>query len=271
MSKLGPKGILGVVFIALIVGVAIFAPMVISASAATKMDFTARLAGPSLAHPLGTDQLGRDVMLRVLLGTRTSVGIAGSAVALALLIGVSAGLVAGFFGGWVDAVLMRIVDALLSFPALLLALAISAILGPSVTNTIIAIGAAYTPLLARMVRSESMRVARLPFVEAAAASGTRRLPLIWRHIVPSILPAIAVQATITLAFAILAEASLSFLGLGTQPPNSSWGLMIQASRDYLEKGPWIALAPGAAVAMTVLGLNLLGDALRDLFDPRIKS
>jgi peptide/nickel transport system permease protein len=163
---------------------------------------------------------------------------------------------------------MRLVDTLLAFPALLLALTISAVLGPNLQNTIIAIGVAFTPYLARIVRGEALRVAQMPYVEAARAAGTTDLFILTRHVLPNILPAIIVQATISLAFAILAEAGLSFLGLGTQPPEASWGLMIQASRDYLERAPWTALAPGGAVALTVLGLNMFGDVLRDVLDPR---
>ena len=159
---------------------------------------------------------------------------------------------------------MRLVDTLLSFPVLLLALTISAMLGPSIPNAIIAIGVAFTPFLARIVRGEALRVTQMPYVEAARAAGATDLNLILRHVAPNVMPPIIVQATISLAFAVLAEASLSFLGLGTQPPQSSWGLMIQASRDYLDVAPWTGLVPGAAVAVTVLGLNMSGDILRDV-------
>jgi ABC-type dipeptide/oligopeptide/nickel transport system permease subunit len=196
--------------------------------------------------------------------------IAVSAVLISLLLGLPLGLIAGFYRGAIDNVLMRLVDTLLSFPVLLLALVISAMLGPSIPNAIIAIGVAFAPFLARIVRGEVLRVVQMPYVEAARAAGAADRRLIVRHILPNILPPIIVQATISLAFAILAEAGLSFLGLGTQPPQSSWGLMIQASRDYLDVAPWTALVPGAAVALTVLGLNMSGDVLRDIFDPRSK-
>jgi peptide/nickel transport system permease protein len=165
---------------------------------------------------------------------------------------------------------MRMVDALLAFPALLLALTISAILGPNVQNTIIAIGIAFTPYLARIIRGETLKIAQMPYVEAARAAGTSDMMILIRHVLPNIMPPVIVQATISLAFAILAEAGLSFLGLGTQPPAASWGLMIQASRDYLDRAWWTGLVPGTAVALTVLGLNMLGDALRDALDPRSK-
>jgi peptide/nickel transport system permease protein len=205
-----------------------------------------------------------------MLGARTSLMIAGAAVLTSIVLGLPLGLVSGYFGGHLDNVLMRLVDTLLAFPALLLALTISAMLGPNLHNTIIAIGVAFTPYLARIVRGEALRVTQMPYVEAARASGTNDFRMISRHILPNILPVVIVQGTISLAFAILAEAGLSFLGLGTQPPQSSWGLMIQASRDYLDRAPWTALVPGAAVALTVLGLNMFGDVLRDALDPRTK-
>ncbi len=265
------KGIFGGGIVLLVLSVALFAPLLVPDAWATQMDMRARLAGPSLAHPMGTDQLGRDLMYRMLLGAQSSILIAGTAVLMSLVIGLPLGVISGYFGGWLDNVLMRLVDTLLAFPALLLALTISAVLGPNFTNTIIAIGIAFTPYLARIIRGEALRVAQMPYVEAARAAGTNDLWMIVRHVLPNIMPPIIVQATISLAFAILAEAGLSFLGLGTQPPDASWGLMIQASRDYLDIAPWTALVPGAAVAITVLGLNMFGDVLRDVLDPRVAS
>lgn len=267
---LTPQGIIGFSLIVIIVAIGIFAPMLIPADWATRMKMAMRLKPPGLQHWMGTDQLGRDVFVRMLLGAHTSLGIAGAAVAISVLIGLPLGIVSGYVRGTVDNILMRIVDTLLSFPALLLALTISAMLGPSVPNTIIAIGVAFTPFLARLIRGEALRVSNMPYVEAARAAGTAGPAMIVRHILPNVLPLVIVQATISLAFAILAEAGLSFLGLGTQPPNSSWGLMIQASRDYLDVAPWTALAPGAAVAITVLALNMFGDVLRDVLDPRAR-
>lgn len=265
------KGLVGTVIVIAVLLVALLAPLVIPDSYATQMDMRARLSGPTWDHLFGTDQLGRDLFYRVVLGAQTSIMIAGAAVLMSILIGLPLGLVSGYFGGLLDNVLMRLVDTLLSFPALLLALTISAVLGPNLTNTIIAIGVAFTPFLARIIRGEALRVAQMPYVEAARAAGTTHAWMILRHILPNIMPAIIVQGTISLAFAILAEAGLSFLGLGTQPPDASWGLMIQASRDYLDVAPWTALVPGAAVALTVLGLNLFGDTLRDVLDPRIET
>ncbi len=267
---LTPKSLVGLSIIVTMVAIAIVAPFVIPASFATRMQMALRLRPPSAAHWLGTDQLGRDLFFRVLLGARTSLTIAASAVGISVVFGLPLGIVSGYFGGWADQVLMRFVDTLLSFPGLLLALTISAMLGPSVPNTIIAIGVAFTPFLARIIRGEALRVAQMPYVEAARAAGTANGAMIIRHVLPSVLPLVIVQGTISLAFAILAEAGLSFLGLGTQPPQSSWGLMIQTSRDYLDVAPWTALVPGAAVALTVLALNMFGDVLRDVLDPRAR-
>ena len=263
-----PKGFIGSILVVLVVLIAIFAPLIIPPEYATRMDMRARLSPPDFSHWLGTDQLGRDLFYRMMLGARTSINIATSAVLMSLIIGLPLGLVSGYFGGRVDNILMRLVDTLLSFPALLLALTISAVLGPSMQNTIIAIGIAFTPYLARLIRGEALRVSQMPYVEAAISSGATHLRLIIGHVLPNIMPVIIVQSTISLAFAILAEAGLSFLGLGTQPPEASWGLMIQASRDYLDRAPWTALVPGTAVALTVLGLNMFGDVLRDVLDPR---
>jgi ABC-type dipeptide/oligopeptide/nickel transport system permease subunit len=264
------KGLVGAALVVAMVLVAIVAPLLIPADYGTRMTMTARLHPPSELHWLGTDQLGRDLFYRVMLGARTSLGIAVAAVLMSLVLGLPIGMVSGFYRGHIDNALMRLVDTLLSFPALLLALTISAMLGPSIANATIAIGVAFTPFLARIVRGEALRVTQMPYVEAARAAGATDLNLILRHVAPNVMPPIIVQATISLAFAVLAEAALSFLGLGTQPPQSSWGLMIQASRDYLDVAPWTGLVPGAAVAITVLGLNMSGDILRDVFDPRTR-
>ncbi len=264
------KGVVGLTLLTLIALVAIVGPLIVPPEAATAMDMTARRAPPSLRYWFGTDQLGRDLVARVILGARTSLEIAVAAVAMSIVLGLPLGMISGYFGGRTDNVLMRLVDTLLAFPALLLALTISAVLGPNVQNTIIAIGIAFTPFLARIIRGEALRVAQMPYVEAARASGTTDAMIMLRHVLPNIMPAVIVQATISLAFAILAEAGLSFLGLGTQPPAASWGLMIQASRDQLDIAPWTALVPGLAVALTVLALNMFGDVLRDVLDPRAK-
>ncbi len=268
---LTPQGVVGFSLIFAIAAVGILAPLLVPRDYATRMKMAARLKPPSLEFWFGTDQLGRDLFFRVLLGAHTSLGIAAAAVGISIVIGLPLGIISGYVRGRTDNVLMRLVDTLLSFPALLLALTISAMPGPSIPNTIIAIGIAFTPFLARIIRGEALRVSAMPYVEAARAAGTGDVAMIIRHILPNVIPLVIVQGTISLAFAILAEAGLSFLGLGTQPPNSSWGLMIQASRDYLDVAPWTALAPGAAVALTVLALNMSGDVLRDVLDPRVRS
>ncbi|MCY4451296.1 MAG: ABC transporter permease [Immundisolibacterales bacterium] len=268
---LSPKGIIGLSLVTVFTLVAIGAPFLVPEELTTKINVLVRLKPPSIEHPFGTDQLGRELVWRVLLGAHTSLVIAVLAVALSLVIGLPLGVVSGYFGGWTDHSLMRLVDTLLSFPVLLLALTISAVLGPNLPNTILAIGIAFTPYLSRIVRGETLRVAALPYVEAARSQGASNWRIIRLHIVPNIMAPVIVQATISIAFAILAEAALSFLGLGTQPPTPSWGLMIQASRDYLDVAAWTALVPGIAVAATVLGLNMLGDVLRDVLDPTIMT
>ena len=271
MSRLfSPKGAIALTIIVAVVLVAVLAPVVVPADLATQMHMALRLRPPSPGHWLGTDVLGRDLFYRVLLGARTSLSIAAAAVGISVAFGLPLGIASGYLGGWIDLVLMRLVDALLSFPALLLALTISAMLGPSVPNTIVAIGVGCTPFLARVGGGEALRIAQMPYVEAARSGGTGDVAMIVRHVLPNVLPLVIVQGTISLAFAILAEAALSFLGLGTQPPQSSWGLMIQASRDYLDVAPWTALVPGAAVALTVLAFNMFGDVLRDVLDPRAR-
>lgn len=263
------KGVAGIALVALFAAVAILAPAVVPADYATHINILARLKPPSLTHPLGTDALGRELLWRVMLGAHTSLVVALAAVVLSIVIGLPIGLAAGYYGRWADQVLMRIVEALLSFPAILLALTISAVLGPSEQNTILAIGIAFAPYLARIVRSEALRVSALPYIEAARSQGATNARIILLHILPNVMGPLIVQATISVAFAILVEAALSFLGLGTQPPTPAWGLMIQAARNYLDVAPWTALVPGFAIAGTVLGLNILGDVLRDVLDPSL--
>ncbi len=266
-ALLTPKGQIGLFLVTVFVLMAVLSPIFIPEELTTQINVRARLQPPSLDHLMGTDQLGRELVWRVLLGASTSLFIAVTAVGLSILIGLPLGIISGYYGGWTDNLLMRLVDTFLSFPVLLLALTIAAVLGPNLQNTILAIGIAFTPYLARIVRGEVLRVTALPFIEAARSQGATDTRIIRLHILPNILPPVIVQATISIAFAILAEAGLSFLGLGTQPPTPSWGLMIQASRDYLDMAPWTALVPGFAIALTVLGLNMLGDVLRDVLDP----
>jgi len=234
----------------------------------TGMDFSSRFAPPSWVHPFGTDDFGRDVFSRVLYGAAVSFKVAFIAVGISGTVGVLLGLLAGFLGGWIDEVVMRLMDILFAFPAVLLAITVMAILGRGVGNAMVAIAIVYIPIFARVTRGAVISVRGREYVTAARAMGQGSWRIMLRHILPNALGPIIVQTSLSLAFAILAEAGLSFLGLGTQPPQASWGLMIQASRNYLDIAPWTALVPGAAVALTVLGFNMFGDVLRDVLDPR---
>ena len=233
-----------------------------------QMDIAARLLPPSGAHPLGTDQFGRDLLARVMRGAGPSLVVGGIAVGIALGAGVLLGTLAGYFGGWLDEALMRLMDALYGFPPVLSALLIAAVFGPGVGMSMIAVGAASVPIFARLTRGSFLALREREFVVAARALGARDAVIIGRHILPNTLSPLVVQATITFPVAILAEAALSYLGLGTQPPQPSWGLMLKDAQNFLVLAPWFALFPGAAIAVAVLGFNLLGDGLRDVLDPR---
>jgi peptide/nickel transport system permease protein len=223
---------------------------------------------PSLAHPFGTDELGRDVLARVIWGSRASLAAAAVAVGMAAAIGVPVGLVSGYVGGALDAVLMRLIDAMLAIPFLILAIALAAFLGPSLTDAMIAIGIAQIPIFARLTRGQVLTIKEEDYIEAADAVGNPHRRIVWRHIFPNAVPPILVQASLAAATAIIAEASLSFLGLGQQPPNPSWGSMLNAARSFMSQAPWMAFWPGLAIFMLVLSLNLFGDGLRDALDPR---
>lgn len=224
--------------------------------------------GPGLAYPMGTDQFGRDVFSRILHSASLALLVGGAAVAIGLTAGAPLGAVAGFAGGWADEVIMRLMDGLFAFPATLLAIAIVGALGPGLRNTILAIGVAYVPIFARLARASVISQAGAEYVEAARAAGCRPGRVLFRHILPNGLNPLLVQATTAFGGAILAEAALSYLGLGVQPPDPSWGQMLNDAHNYLSVAPWLAVFPGMAVALTVLGFNLLGDGLRDWLDPR---
>jgi peptide/nickel transport system permease protein len=230
-----------------------------------------RLQAPSWAHPFGTDDLGRDIFSRVILGAGVSLRVGFLAVGIALLVGTLIGLLAGYYGRWVDDVLMRFMDMLFAFPAVLLAIAVLAVRGPGPGNTALAIGIVYIPVFARVTRASVLGVREEVYVRASRSVGASDLRLLTRHVLPNAAPPIIVQTSISLAFAVLAEAALSFLGLGTQPPNPSWGLMLAEGRGYIDLAWWLAFFPGMAIFVTVLCFNLLGDGLRDVLDPRQRT
>ena len=234
----------------------------------TSMDFTSRFAPPSWTHPFGTDDFGRDVFSRVLYGAAVSFKVAFIAVGISGTVGVLLGLSAGFVGGWIDEVIMRVMDILFAFPAVLLAITVMAILGRGVGNAMVAIAIVYIPIFARVTRGAVISVRGREYVTAARAMGQGSWRIMLRHILPNSLGPIIVQTSLSLAFAILAEAALSFFGLGTQPPEPSWGRMLSEGRSFLHQAPWMGIFPGLAIMVAVLGFNLLGDGLRDVLDPR---
>ena len=256
------------VIIALIL-IAIFAPL-IAPYDPTKQSWSAVRKAPSLAHWFGTDEVGRDILSRIIYGTRASLSAGVISVGIAISIGVPLGLLAGYLGGKVDAILGRITDAMLAVPFLILAIALAAFLGPSLGNAMIAIGVTATPLFIRLTRGQTLSVVKEDYIEAARAVGNPGWRIALRHILPNVMPALLVQATLTIATAIIAQASLSFLGLGQQPPAPSWGSMLNAAQRFLTNAPWMAVWPGLAIFVTVLSFNLFGDGLRDALDPRTK-
>jgi peptide/nickel transport system permease protein len=249
---------------------ALFAPW-ISPYDPLKQNILARMKAPSAAHWLGTDQFGRDILSRVLHGARASLAISGGAVGLALLCGGSLGLVAAYVGGWLDRLVMRSMDIVFAFPVMLLAIAIVAVLGPGAISGGIAIAVVYTPIFARLLRGPALVIAASDYVLNARAIGASDTRIIFRHILPNLANVILVQASLLLSAAILVEASLSFLGLGTQPPAPSLGLMLSEGRNILLLSPWSAVFSGFAILLLAFGLNLLGDLLRDELDPRLRT
>lgn len=227
-----------------------------------------RLEGPSWAHPLGLDELGRDILARLLGGARISLFVGLSVVSVSATLGIIIGATAGYAGGRVDNIVGRIMDVLLAFPGILLAIALVAVLGPSLTNVVLALVVIGWVGYARLVRGQVLKIRELEYVQAARALGAPVSRVLWRHVIPATLPAVTVQATIGMAGSIIAEASLSFLGLGVQPPTPSWGTMLDAGRAHLFDAPHLTLFPGLAIAVLVLGFNFVGDALRDRIDPR---
>jgi len=259
--------VLGLCVIVLLVTLALFAPL-LSPYDPTLQTWSAVRKPPSALHWFGTDDVGRDVLSRVIYGARASLSAGLISVVIALLVGVPVGLVSGYAGGFIDALFGRITDALLACPFLILAIALAAFLGPSLSNAMIAIGITTTPIFIRLTRAQVMTVKVEDYVEAARAVGNPHWRIVLVHILPNILPALLVQATLSIAIAIIAEASLSFLGLGQQPPVPSWGSMLNSAQRFLVSAPWMAVWPGLAIFLTVLSFNLVGDGVRDALDPR---
>jgi peptide/nickel transport system permease protein len=263
-----PVGALGAGMVMGLLLIAFFAPLLaphdpISGAAR-------RLLPPGAVYPFGTDEFGRDLLSRVIYGARISLYVGSLSVAIALVFGSSIGLVAGYFGGYTDAGLMRAMDILFAFPPIILAVAVAGVLGPSLTNVMIAIGIVYTPTFARVVRGPTLAVREMDYVLAAYAIGSPELYILRRHVLPNVAAPVIVQATLSFSTAILAEATLSFLGFGAQPPAPSWGTMVSTGMHFMELAPWTVIFPGLAIALAVLAFNLFGDGLRDSLDPRLR-
>ena len=257
----------GAVIVAAFVLLAIFAPLVAPFDP-SKTNFLALRKPPSAVYWLGTDEIGRDILSRLIHGGIASLYAGVVSVFIALAVGMPVGLIAGWFGGWADALISRATDAMLAVPFLILAIAFAAALGPSLTNAMIAIGLSQVPIFVRLTRGQVLTVKTEDFVEGARAVGVPNTLILLRHITPNIVAPLLVQATLTVATAIIAEASLSFLGLGQQPPAPSWGSMLNTAKNYMDSAPWMSISPGLAICLVVLGFNLLGDGLRDALDPR---
>lgn len=255
-----------VIFLATVL-VAVFAPFM----GLSPYHMTAQALLPpfhSMAHILGTDSYGRDLLSRILLGAQVSVAVGLGSVLIAVVIGTGSGIIAAYLGGFVDTAIMRVMDTLLAFPPILAAIVLVGVLGPGIWNVVLGIGVVYIPVFARIARAKALSVSRLQYVEAARSVGASDLRVMARHILPNVMGPVLVQATVAYAFAIVAEAGLSFLGLGVQPPTPSWGSILSEARSYIETQPWFAMIPGVTLAVSVLGITLLGDALRDVLDPK---
>lgn len=261
---------LGAVVLLLLALDAILAPQIVPYDPVL-MSGRHRLLPPGPTHLFGTDEFGRDVLSRVMYGSRISLPVGFVSVILALLGGVPLGLVSGYYGGWLDMVISRALDVLFAFPAILLAIALMAMMGSNITNVMTAIAIVFLPTFARLTRAAVLEIRHVEFVQAARAIGASDLRIMRQHILPNTIAPIIVQATLSLGYAILAEAALSYLGLGTTPPTPSWGLMINDGKDFMEQAPWLAVFPGLAIMVAVLACSLFGDGLRDALDPRLRS
>ena len=263
-----PSALIGAILIVLLLLLALAAPLFAPYDPAQDRDLINRLKPPGAEHPLGTDELGRDILNRIWHGTAISLEVGLIAVALALLLGSGLGLLAGFFGGWLDLFITWLMDILLAFPSVLLAIAIVAVLGPGIINTMLAVGIVQIPIFARLVRAQVLSLRGLEYIQAEEALGVGRGRILMRHILPATFPILIVQSTLSIGTAILDAAALGFLGLGALPPAPEWGLMISRGFGYFTSAPWISLFPGLAIMTAVVGFNLLGDGLRDALDVR---
>jgi len=265
-----PQGIVGSIIVLLFALMSIFGPLV-APYTPTSMKMTKRLAAPSADFWLGTDDFGRDILSRLLHGAGASFQVGLFSVIIALVFGTLLGLLAGYVGRWIDTVIVSAMDILFAFPAVLLAIAIMAMLGPNLNNVILAIGIVNLPVFARLTRGSVMSVKNLLYIEAARSTGVPDLTIVFRHVLPNIMAPLIVQASLTIAAAILTEASLSYLGLGNPPPAPSWGNMLSSGYGFIQTSPWPAIFPGFAIMLAVLGFNLMGDGLRDVLDPTIRA
>ncbi len=263
-----PMGLVGTAIIVVLIGVALAAPLIAPYSVDEQPG--ERLESPNRTYWLGTDEFGRDIFSRMVFGAQISLQVGLIAVGIALVFGGAPGVVSGYYLGLVDSVIQRLVDILLAFPTLILVIAMATVMGASTRTAMIAIGIAYAPAVSRVARSATLVVMKEPYVDAAITMGGQPVRIMTRYVLPNIAAPLIVQCTLLLSTAILAEAALSFLGLGTQPPAASWGAMLGTGRSYMETAPWVAVFPGLAISITVLGFNLLGDALRDALDPRLR-
>ncbi len=265
-----PLAVFGMTVISIFVLCVIFAPW-LAPKSPTAQNVDDRLQRPSFSYPLGTDELGRDVLSRIIYGSRVSIIVSVGAVSFGAFIGVALGLFSAYSGKWVDEIIMRIMDALFAFPSLIITIGLVAVLGASLLNLVIAIGIANIPWMARIARSQALSIKELVYVEAARTAGAKKRRIIFYHIWPNCTAPVIVQATLGMAYAIMAEAALSFLGLGVPPPTPTWGTMLRMSFPLLRLDPWLSIFPGVAIFLLVLSFNFVGDALRDVLDPRLRG
>ena len=270
MARRDPRSALGLTVLIIVALAALLGPLVYPYDP-LKPDFLSTLAPPSAAHPFGTDDLGRDILARIIAGARIALLVGCVSVGSSIMVGTTIGILAGFYGGWVSMGLMRVMDVLFAFPPVLLALGITAALGPSLTNAMLAISVVYLPIFARLARAQTLVVRDLTYTESDRAMGFSDLSIMVHAILPNIMAPLIVQASLLFGDAIITESYLSFLGLGTQPPQPSWGAMLKSAIGFLGLAPWMAWFPGLAIFVAVLGLNLVGDGLRDRLDPRLRK